>query len=213
MRKWTLRKLIYTALLAAISGVLMSLEFPIPLMPPFYKVDFSAVPAVIATFMMGPVSGVCVEIVKILIKLVSTGTSTMYVGELANVIGAFVFVLPLYFTYKGFGKTKKAMIGSLALSVVLCTAVSCCINLFITLPLYAKAMSISLDEVVRIVATVNPAITDLTSFILLATIPFNVLKNGLNCIVAYCLFTKLIAAKVMPRLDDGKASAKGVETV
>lgn len=213
MQKWTLRKLIYTALLAAIAGVLMSLEFPIPLMPPFYKVDFSAVPAVIATFMMGPVSGVCVEIVKILIKLVSTGTSTMYVGELANVIGAFVFVLPLYFTYKGFGKTKKAMIGSLVLSVVLCTAVSCCINLFITLPLYAAAMSISLDEVVRIVATVNPAITDLTSFILLATIPFNVFKNGLNCIVAYHLFTKLIAAKVMPKIDDRKTSVKGAETV
>ena len=48
---------IITAMLSAVAGILMSLEFPIPLMPPFYKVDFSDVPSVIATFLLGPVSG------------------------------------------------------------------------------------------------------------------------------------------------------------
>ena len=48
MKNWSLKKLIYTALLAAVAGVLMTLEFPIPMMPPFYKVDFSSVPAIIA---------------------------------------------------------------------------------------------------------------------------------------------------------------------
>ena len=206
MKNWSLKKLIYTALLAAVAGVLMTLEFPIPMMPPFYKVDFSSVPAIIATYMMGPAAGACVEIVKILIKLVASGTSTMYVGEFANLIGVAVFILPLWFIYKGMGKTKKAIITSLLVSIVLCTAVSCCINLFITLPLYAKAMGISLDEVVRIVAAVNPAITDITTFIVLATIPFNVLKNGLNCIVGYYLFTKLIAAKVMPKFNEKKGA-------
>lgn len=201
MKNWTLKKLIYTALLAAVAGVLMTLEFPIPMMPPFYKVDFSSVPTIIATFMMGPVSGACVEVIKILIKLVTSGTSTMYVGEFANLIGVVIFVVPLWFVYKSLGKTRKAMVLSLVLSVILCTAVSCCINLFITLPLYAKALGISLDEVVAIVGAVNPAITNLTSFILLATIPFNLLKNGLNCLVGYYLYTRLIAAKVMPSTE------------
>ena len=44
---------IITAMLSAVAGILMSLEFPIPLMPPFYKVDFSDVPSVIATFSAG----------------------------------------------------------------------------------------------------------------------------------------------------------------
>ena len=46
--KWSIQKLIYTAMLAAVAGVLMSLEFSVPMMPPFYKVDFSDVPSVIA---------------------------------------------------------------------------------------------------------------------------------------------------------------------
>ena len=45
-------------------------------------------------------------------------------------------------------------------------------NANITLPLYAKAMSLPLDEVIRMVASVNPAIKDLNGFIILATIPF-----------------------------------------
>ena len=52
--KWSIQKLIYTAMLAAVAGVLMSLEFSVPMMPPFYKVDFSDVPSVIAVFLMGP---------------------------------------------------------------------------------------------------------------------------------------------------------------
>ena len=47
---------IVTAMLSAVAGILMSLEFSLPLMPPFYKVDFSDVPSVIATFLLGPVS-------------------------------------------------------------------------------------------------------------------------------------------------------------
>ena len=61
-------------MLAALAGVLMSLEFSVPLMPPFYKVDFSDVPSIVAVFLMGPVSGICVEVIKILIKLITVGT-------------------------------------------------------------------------------------------------------------------------------------------
>ena len=61
-RSWSVPKLVYTALLAALAGVLMSLEFSVPMMPVFYKVDFSDVPAVIALFSIGPASGFAVEI-------------------------------------------------------------------------------------------------------------------------------------------------------
>ena len=63
--KWSVKKLVTTAMLAAVAGVLMSLEFSIPFMPVFYKVDFSDVPTVIALFSMGPASAMCVEIIKI----------------------------------------------------------------------------------------------------------------------------------------------------
>lgn len=197
--KRSIQKLIYTAMLAAVAGVLMSLEFSVPMMPPFYKVDFSDVPSVIAVFLMGPVSGICVEVIKLLIKLITVGTNTMYVGELANLIAAFLFVWPLWFLYQKLGANRKAAVEALLLSIVIRTACACFINANITLPLYAKAMSLPLDEVIRMVASVNPAIKDLNGFIILATIPFNVLKVGLNYIVGQLLFVRLRAAKIVPK--------------
>ena len=184
--KWSIQKLIYTAMLAAVAGVLMSLEFSVPMMPPFYKVDFSDVPSVIAVFLMGPVSGICVEVIKLLIKLITVGTNTMYVGE-------------LWFLYQKLGANRKAAVEALLLSIVIRTACACFINANITLPLYAKAMSLPLDKVIRMVASVNPAIKDLNGFIILATIPFNVLKVGLNYIVGQLLFVRLRAAKIVPK--------------
>ena len=197
--KWSIQKLIYTAMLAAVAGVLMSLEFSVPMMPPFYKVDFSDVPSVIAVFLMGPISGICVEVIKLLIKLITVGTNTMYVGELANLIAAFLFVWPLWFLYQKLGANRKAAVEALLISIVIRTACACFINANITLPLYAKAMSLPLDKVIRMVASVNRAIKDLNGFIILATIPFNVLKVGLNYIVGQLLFVRLRAAKIVPK--------------
>ncbi len=89
-------------------------------------------------------------------------------------------------------RTKKAAAVGLSASVVIRTAVSCCINAFITLPLYAKAMGLPLDDIVRMVASVNPAITNLTTFIVFATIPFNVIKLTLNYIVGYFLYNRIV---------------------
>ena len=65
--------LVTTAMLAALAGALMSLEISVPMMPPFYKLDFSDVPSVIALFLMGPASAAWVEVIKLLIKLVTVG--------------------------------------------------------------------------------------------------------------------------------------------
>ena len=61
-------------------------------------------------------------------------------------------------------------------------------------------MGISLDEVVRLVASVNPMITNLTTFIILATIPFNFIKVGLNFLVGHLLYEKLHAAHVIRKV-------------
>ena len=190
--KWSVQKLIYTGMLAAVAGVLMSLEFSVPMMPPFYKVDFSDVPSIVAVFLMGPAAGACVEIIKLLIKLFTVGTNSMYVGEFSNLIGMILYVFPLWFIYKKLGSTRKAAVQAMAVSIVIRTAC-------ITLPMYAAAMGVSLDEVVRMVAVVNPAIQDLNGFIILATIPFNVLKIGLNYLAGHLLYSRLLASKVVPK--------------
>ncbi len=192
--KWSVRKLVTTAMLAAVAGVLMSLEFSIPLMPVFYKVDFSDVPSVIALFSMGPVSALCVEIIKILIKLFTVGTNSNYVGEFSNLIGAFMFILPIWLISRKTESSKKGMITALSVSGVLRIAWACFCNACITLPMYAASMGVSIDDVVRAVSAANPAITNLTTFIILATIPFNFIKIGLNYAIATVLFYRVAAA-------------------
>ena len=202
--KWSIQKLVLTGMLAAVAGVLMSLDFSVPMMPAFYKVDFSDVPSILATFLLGPVSGAAVEVIKIVIKMILKSTTTFGVGELANLIGIVIFIAPMYGIYCLRGKTGRAALEAAVISVPVRIAFSCCVNAFITLPLYAAAMGISLDQVVQIVGKVNPAIHDLKSFIILATIPFNLIKNSLNHVIGYLLFVRLKEAKVISSLALGR---------
>ncbi len=204
MKNWSVKHLVLTAVLAGLAGALMSLEFSIPMMPVFYKIDFSDVPTIVALFSMGPVSASLVEIIKIVVKLATVGTNTAYVGELANLIGVAIFVLPTWFVYKKMGKTRKAVILSLLVGVIARTIFACGCNAFITLPLYAKAMNMPLDTIVKMVGSVNPRITSLTSFIALATVPFNIIKIGANYAIGYALMTRLAAVRSDIRFIEAK---------
>ena len=89
------RTITQIAMLGAIAGILMNLEFPIPfLAPSFYQLDFSEVPVLVGSFAMGPLAGVWVELVKILVHLVTKGTMTAGVGDVANFIFGCAFVVP-----------------------------------------------------------------------------------------------------------------------
>lgn len=203
-KRWTAQKITCTALLAAVAGVLMSLEFSVPLMPVFYKVDFSDVPPVIALFTMGPAAGLAVEVVKILIKVATVGTNSNFVGEFANLVSIALFILPIWLISKKTGLSKKGTATTLAISGIIRIAWSCFCNAFITLPLYAASYGLPLDEVVRMVSAVNPAIQDLTGFIIMATIPFNLLKYALNYIIAHLLYHRLMAS--VPLIRELQAS-------
>ena len=57
-------------MLGAVATILMLFEIPLPfLAPPFYELDFSEVPVLIGAFALGPVSGVLIELVKVLLNL------------------------------------------------------------------------------------------------------------------------------------------------
>lgn len=195
MKKWNVQTIVLTAMLAGLAGALMSLEFSLPMMPPFYKIDFSDVPSIIALFSLGPVSAALVEVIKLVVKVVTVGTNTAYVGELANLLDIALFILPTWFVYKKMNKTRKAVIVSLVVGILIRTVFACFCNACITLPLYAKAMGMPLDSVVQMVGSVNPSIKDLTSFIALATIPFNLIKISANYIIGYLLMERLAAVR------------------
>ena len=101
MERSRTRTLTQIAMLGAVAGVLMNFEFPIPfLAPSFYQLDFSEIPVLIGSFAMGPLAGVVIELVKILVHLVTKGTMTAGVGDVANFILGCAFVIPAGLIYR-----------------------------------------------------------------------------------------------------------------
>ena len=101
------KKMVLTAVLGAISGILMLLEFPLPLIPPFVKMDFSELPVVLGGFIMGPLNGSLIAVIKIVLNFLLNGTSTAGVGEIANLIYSLGYMLPAVFIYHKFRSKKR----------------------------------------------------------------------------------------------------------
>ena len=99
-------KMSQIALFSSVATLLMFFEFPILFLPQFYKMDFSEVVTLISGFMLGPISGVIVELLKNILKILFKGTSTAGVGELSNFLIGCSFVLPSSIFYKR-NRTKK----------------------------------------------------------------------------------------------------------
>ena len=95
--KINIRVLTVTAMLSAVSFILMLLDFSIPIMPGFVKMDFSELPALLASFSLGPVSGAVVCLIKNLFNVFSTTTGG--VGELCNFLMGVLFVVPAGIVY------------------------------------------------------------------------------------------------------------------
>ena len=131
------RKIAMIGVFSAIAAVLMLFEFPLPFAPSFYELDFSEIPALVGTFAFGPVAGVMIEFVKILLKLLMKGTSTAFVGDLANFVVGCSFILPASIIYL-FKKTRKtAIIGSVTGTLIM-TVFGTAFNAIYLLPAFSK---------------------------------------------------------------------------
>ena len=77
-----IRYMTVTAMLSAVAFILMFLDFSVPFMPEFIKMDLSELPALIGSFAMGPACGVMICLIKNLLHLLITTTGG--VGELLS---------------------------------------------------------------------------------------------------------------------------------
>ncbi|MCI7739820.1 MAG: ECF transporter S component [Lachnospiraceae bacterium] len=175
--KSKVRTLAQIAMLGAVATVLMLFEFPIPFIaPPFYEMDFSEVPVLVGAFAMGPVAGIAIEAIKILLNFVINGTITAGVGELANFIFGCAFLLPAALIYRK-NKTRKNAIIGMAIGTVVMTVAACIINALVLLPAYGAAFGMPVDAFVQMGTSINKAIDSLFTFAVLAVGPFNLIKG------------------------------------
>lgn len=185
-RKNYLRTLTVTGILSALGAVLMVLEFPVPFMPSFVKFDFSELPALLATFSMGPVSGVAVCLVKNLIHL--PFTSTGGVGELCNFLLGICFVLPAGILYRIRKNRRAALVGSLigTAAMALC---SLPLNYFVSYPVYTKFLP--LDAIIGMYQALLPGVDGLLQCLLVFNLPFTLLKGLVDTLLVFLIYKHL----------------------
>ena len=183
-----IRKLVGTAMLGAVATILMYLEFPIPIMPAFIKMDISELPALIAGFAYGPVSGVAVCLIKNLIKLPSTTTAA--VGELFNFVMGALFVGPAALVYKKIKSRKGAAIGSV-LGAAVMAIVSVPYNYFIVYPAYVVFYGMPLDAIVGMYQAINPGVDGLLACLLTFNLPFTFFKGLVDALICFLIYKPL----------------------
>ena len=199
------RYIAYVAMFAALGGVLMLLEIPLFFAPGFYKLDLSELPVLICTFYLGPVAGVVSELLKVILKLILKGTTTAFVGDFANFAVGCSFVLPASVVYHSQPSRKRAILG-LVVGTLVMTVFGSAFNAIYLLPKFSALFGMPLDVIVGMGTKVNGAITSVSTLVLFAVVPFNLLKG-----VVVSLLTMLLYKRISPILhlgDDRKKERK-----
>lgn len=192
----------FIAMAAALGGVLMCLEIPLFFAPSFYKLDFSEVPVLIVSFYLGPVAGVTTELLKVVMKLLIKGTTTAFVGDFANFVIGCSFILPASIVYH-IKKTKRTAMLGMSAGTLLMTTFGSFFNAVYLLPTFSSLFGMPLDAIIGMGAAVNPYINDVSTLVLMAVVPFNLLKGVVVSSVTYLLYKRLehtLARIMAPRV-------------
>ena len=184
------RRVAFVAMFGAVAAVLMLFEIPLFFAPSFYKLDLSEIPVLLCAFYLGPVSGVVCELLKVLLKLLLKGTTTAFVGDFANFVVGCSLVLPASVIYHHHRTRKSAIVG-MAVGTASLTVFGSAFNAIYLLPKFAELFGMSLDAIVAMGSAVNASITSVSTLVLLAVAPFNILKGVVVSLVTFLLYKRL----------------------
>lgn len=190
---FTTKNLVLMAMFSALAAVLMLWEFPIPFIAPnFYEIDLSEIPILVGSFIMGPVSGVIMEAIKIILKLLIKGTSTAYVGDFANFCIGVCLVVPASIICQKHKTKKNAFIGMLAGTLFMAVA-GVVLNYFVMIPFYVKAFGMPLEAIIGAGAKIQPLVTNKLSFTIVCVAPFNIVKGIIVSLVTALIYKHISA--------------------
>lgn len=172
-----LLKLIILALLGTISLILFFINFPLPFLPPYLKIDFSDVPALMASLIFSPVAGVIVVAVKNILYLAVSGAGDP-IGVTANFLAGLMFVLPVSILYHKFKGVKSVVTGLVTGTIIMAIGMSV-LNYFLILPAYSWFMGWEMTD------------QAIWASVLVGVLPFNMIKGIVVALLFVPLFIKM----------------------
>lgn len=186
------RKLTATAMLSAVAFVLMMFDLALPIMPSFIKLDISELPALLAAFAFGPVSGVLVCLIKNILHLLITTTGG--VGEISNFILGAAFVLPAGLIYKHKKSKTSAFVGALIGAAVM-AVISFPSNYFVVYPFYYNFMPqeaiVSAYSLIASEIFHYDGITSIAQCLLFFNVPFTFVKGLISVFITMLIYKPL----------------------
>lgn len=196
---FTTRKLAMIGMFSALAMILHLFDFPLFFAPGFYKLDFSELPILIGTFAFGPAAGVLMEFIKIVLKLFVKGTSTAFVGDLANFVVGCSFILPASAVY-AFRKNKKSAIIACIAGTLIMTVFGTAFNAVYLLPAFSKLYGMPLEDILAMGAAINPLVSEgsVMSFVAACVAPLNLIKG-----VSVSVVTLLVYKPLSPIIKTG----------
>lgn len=172
MKKFSVKKLVLMAMLAAFAYMIMALvRIPVVL---FLKYEPKDVIITIGGFLLGPMASFIVSLVVSLIEMVSV-SETGPIGCLMNLLSTCSFACTAAFIYKKQHTLKGAVIG-LAAGSVFMVGIMLLWNWLIS-PLYMGVTRSAVE-----------------ALLLPAFLPFNLLKAGLNSALTLGLYKPVVTA-------------------
>ena len=176
------------AMLTAVAFVLQFIEFPIPIMPSFVKLDISDLPALLGTFSLGPVYGVAIQLAKNIIHL--PFGSSAGVGELCNFMLGAVFSAVAGFVYKRHKSRKTAILGAIAGAAAM-AVFSVPSNYFITYPAYVQFYHMPLEAILGMYQAILPSADSLIKCLVIFNMPFTLVKGLLDAVLCLLIYKPL----------------------
>lgn len=190
--KLNAKRMAAIGMFSAVAVILMMFEFSLPfLAPPFYQLDFSEIPVLVCSFAFGPVAGVLVELVKVLLHIVLKGTTTAFVGDFANFAIGCSFIIPASVIYQCHKSKKMALIGCLTGTLAI-TIFGTAFNAVYLLPRFAELFGMPLDSIIAMGSQINGSITNIQTFVAICVAPINFLK-GLSVSIVVLFIYKPIS--------------------
>ena len=181
------------ALLSAIAFVLTIdglTRWRLPIFPAFLAMDVSDVPGILGAIVLGPVAGVWIMALKNVLSTVITGSISGGIGPFANFLFGVAYLLPMIYLFNRFGRSLKGFVIGAAAGTVVSTVMAALLNYYMLIPAYAFFFG-GMDNVIEAGARANEGITGMTTMLMYAIIPFNLLKNALVSVVALVLYKAL----------------------
>ena len=141
-------------------------------------------------FFLGPSAAVFCEIIKILLKLLLKGTSTAFVGDFANFVVGCSLVLPAIWVYHTKKSRSTALWGCIIGTVAL-TIIGSAFNAIYLLPKFSQLYGIPLDAIIAMGTKINSGITNITTFVMLAVAPLNLIKGAMISALTMLLYKRV----------------------